>query len=237
MGRIVDFYTKGQYFKNNPTWDTADTEWKFGRLNHKVESCLENGGESVLEVGCGSGKLLSSLAKKLPNHRFQGWDISPDAKHFWEEYRQENLELNVGDILERDTGFKREVILLVDVLEHVADPLSFLERLKPRASHVVVHLPLDMNVVNVLFDKRLVSLRDSIGHIHYFTKATAEKMMSEAGYEIISSEYSNAWKDSPNLRLLGKIGKVIRSFVYLLSPTLNAKLLGGETLILVAKPK
>jgi len=237
MGRVIDFYTKGQYFKNNPTWDTADTDWKFGRLSSKLKHCLNKEGAHVLEVGCGSGKLLHKLAANMPEHHFHGWDISPDAQHFWDSYQQGNLQLNVGDYLERDADRKANVALLVDVLEHVADPLSFLEKLRNRVDYVVIHLPLDMNIVNVLFDRRLLVLRDSIGHIHYFTKALAEKMLVEAGYEIVSSDYSNAWKDSPNLRLLGRIGKVLRTVLHFISPTLNAKLLGGETLILVAKTK
>jgi hypothetical protein len=79
-------------------------------------------------------------------------------------------------------------------------------------------------------------MRDSVGHIHYYTKAVAEKMVQDAGYAIVSSEYSNAWKNSPNLSWAGKIARIFRWTLNKISPTLNAKIFGGETLILIAKP-
>lgn len=234
MSRILDFYLKGQYFKNNPTWDTADTGWKIQKLSGKIQAHLPAQKARVLEVGCGSGELLKKLAAAMPQHSFHGWDIAPDAKRFW-DHNQANLSFEVGDILESKTSEKADIILLIDVLEHLADPGTFLEKLRPKGKYVAIHLPLDMTLVNLVFDQRLVRLRDSIGHIHYFTKALAEKLLQESGYEVILSEYSHAWKDSPHLRPLGKLMRLFRWGLSKISPTLNAKLLGGETLIMVAR--
>lgn len=234
MSRILDFYLKGQYFKNNPTWDASDTDWKFHKFADKIRAHLPPKDGEILEVGCGSGALLKKLASDMPQHSFQGWDIAPDAKRFWGHDRP-NLNFEVGDILETNLSKKADIILLIDVLEHLADPGTFLEKLKGKGKLIAVHLPLDMTLVNLIFDKRLVHLRDSIGHIHYYTKAIAEKLLQESGYDVILSEYSHAWKDSPNLRPMGRIARIFRWALSQISPTLNAKLLGGETLILIAR--
>jgi SAM-dependent methyltransferase len=234
MSRTLDFYLNGQYFKNNPTWDAADTYWKMLKLYDKILAQLPSQRASVLEIGCGSGALLKKLAMDIPQHSFKGWDIAPDAKRFW-EHNQANLSFEVGDFLESKTSEKADIILLIDVLEHLADPGNFLEKLRLKGKCVIIHLPLDMTLMNLIFDQRLVHLRDSIGHIHYFTKALAEKLLRESGYEVVVSEYSNAWKDSPNLRPLGRIMRIFRWGLNKLSPTLNAKILGGETLVLVAR--
>jgi cyclopropane fatty-acyl-phospholipid synthase-like methyltransferase len=36
-------------------------------------------GIDVLDVGCGRGKALLAMAKKFPNSRFTGWDLSAEA--------------------------------------------------------------------------------------------------------------------------------------------------------------
>lgn len=236
MSRILDFYLKGQYFKNNPTWDASDTNWKFNKLADIIKSNLPSKGGEVFEVGCGSGALLKKLASEMPQHFFHGWDIAPDAKRFW-DHKHSNLDFQVGDFLDSNVGKKADLVLLIDVLEHLADPGTFLESLSGRTGLIAIHLPLDMTLVNLIFDKRLIRLRDSIGHIHYYTKAIAEKLLHESGYEVVLSEYSNAWKDSPHLTTAGRVMRIFRWTLNLMSPTLNAKLLGGETLILMARPK
>lgn len=236
MSRILDFYLKGQYFKNNPTWDASDTNWKFTKLHDELQATLPKSGGAICEVGCGSGELLKKFAQCWPEHKFMGWDIAPDAKNFW-NHKQENLNFQVGNYITDSPKIGADTILLIDVLEHLADPATFLEDLQEKCQMLVIHLPLDMTVINVLFDGRLIQLRNTIGHIHYYTKALAEKLLEESGYEVVVSKYSNAWKDSPNLRLSGKIFRFIRSIVHFFSPSWNAKLLGGESLVLVAKRK
>ncbi len=235
MSRILDFYRNGQYFKNNPTWDSTDADWKYQRFAKKIEAHLPEEQGTVWEVGCGSGALLKRLASEMPKHKFYGWDIAPEAKQFW-NHSYSNLNFEIGDVLETGMSRAADVIMLIDVLEHLADPTTFLERIRNKGKYVIIHLPLDLTVINLIFDQKLLNLRDSVGHIHYYTKSIAEKMLRESGYEVLVSEYSNAWKDSPNLRLLGRLGRVFRKVFNWFSPALNAKILGGETLILIAKP-
>jgi len=234
MSRILNFYLSGEYYRNNPTWDASDTDWKFGKLVKPLETILPQKSAQIVEIGCGSGELLKKLSSHWPEHQFKGFDIAPDAKRFW-NHQNSNLSFAVGDFLAEPPSQPADVVLLIDVLEHLADPVTFLERLSPYSKYIMVHLPLDMTVVNILFDQRILRLRDSIGHIHYFTKAIGEKLILEGGYKVLDSFYSRAWKDSPNLSSMGKALRLVRAVLSSIDADRNAKILGGETLLITAR--
>lgn len=228
-----DRYTDNEYFDKNPTWDLEDSPWKA----ELVAKLLEETGlrpATLCEIGCGAGGVLSSLRDKLPNTELSGFDIAPAAARFWEMLDGREIDFNVGDFFQISDK-EYDVILLLDVLEHVNDPFSFLERLHGRSDYYVFHIPLDLSALSVLRESPLLHVRNKVGHIHYFTKNLALSLLRESGYEIVSWRYTGAAFSSPKRTWKTRLGALPRKIAYLVNRDLGVRILGGETLLVLAR--
>ncbi|MDG4476044.1 class I SAM-dependent methyltransferase [Thiovibrio frasassiensis] len=229
-------YLTREYFEHNPTWDLADTPWK-ARI---VAAALTRNGiqpSSVCEVGCGSGGCLAELRTIYPEAELSGFDIAPDAAAFWLQYDGLNIHFEVGDAL-RESSLKCDVLLMLDVVEHLADPHDFLERLLGKANFYIFHIPLDLSAFSVYREAPLLYVRNKVGHIHYFTKELALSLLRECGYEIVDAAYTQAAFTAPSHGWKTLIAKPLRRIIYaLFGKDRGVRLIGGETLIVVAQKR
>ncbi|MBI5623382.1 MAG: methyltransferase domain-containing protein [Elusimicrobia bacterium] len=101
---------------------------RYWRCLLEIYGSLVPRSSSVLEVGCGTGALLASLAPK----RGVGLDLSPAMV---EEARKRHpgLEFRAEDIAHPSGREVFDHILLCDVIEHLPDPGAALEGLKAYA--------------------------------------------------------------------------------------------------------
>ena len=84
-----NIYTNGEYFENNPTWDVEDSPWKADIIFSMIERNKLTI-HDLVEVGCGAGGILASLAEKKTNIRtLKGYDISPQAISLAEKRKSE----------------------------------------------------------------------------------------------------------------------------------------------------
>jgi len=235
MNDINDRYLNDDYVNNNPTWDSEDSPWKA----EQVHSILSSEGvipESVCEVGCGAGKVLESLAVLYPDVSFSGYDIAPAAETFWEKVQGKNIRFTVGDFLIEDDKHY-DLLLLLDVLEHVADPHGFLVRLRPRSDYLVVHFPLDLSAFSVVREKPLLYVRRKVGHIHYFTKGLALALLDECGFDVIDCQYTGAAFNTPQAGWKTRLAQLPRRIAYALNKDVGVRLMGGETLMALVKAR
>ena len=147
-------YLGSEYLQKNPTWDVEDSPWKAGKVREILEANAVHPG-SIVDVGCGAGLVLVELKRAYPAARLAGYDIAPDAERFWASPRAQGIELTLGDFASVSHG-RYDVLLALDVLEHLQDPFAFLARLKGRAAHYVFHFPLDLSAVSVLRETPLL---------------------------------------------------------------------------------
>jgi SAM-dependent methyltransferase len=233
---VKDRYRGGDYLGENPTWDIEDSPWKAGQ----VAGILQRHGivpASVVEVGCGAGGVLAALRPFLPGARLVGYEIAADAAAFWPRHASAGIELQLGDFLAMDGG-RYDVLLLLDVLEHVADPFDFLRRLRGRAGCYVFHIPLDLSAASVLRETPLLHVRRKVGHIHYFTRGLALELLSECGYRVLEASYTGAALSGPRRSWRTALAALPRRIARrLLGPDRSARLLGGETLLVLAQPR
>jgi len=86
-------------------------------------------GERVLDVGCGKGELAYDLAERA-GAAVTGIDRNPEALRFARSrFRSERLELVEADALEWTPPAPFDVVVLSNVLEHVAARPELLRRL------------------------------------------------------------------------------------------------------------
>ncbi len=226
---LQDIYSDGTYLQNNPGWHLEEADWKALEIL-KLMEFHKFAPTSVVEVGCGAGGIISNLAKKLPNVNFEGFDIAPYLTQVWPKFADENLSLELKDFLEVDKFY--DVALLLDVFEHIPDYIGFLKRVSRNAKYFVFNIPLDMYALGIIFDYQMQT-RHLVGHLHYFSKATAIATLQECGYTVIGCSYKPyMFLGKKNTR---KILNFCRRVLYSISPDLNSKILGGSSLFLVAQ--
>lgn len=233
--KIESMYTDGSYLAKNPEWDRIDSPWKASKV-FSVLSKNKIQPSTICEIGCGSGDILVNLKKNWPLVNMTGYDISPQTSNFWTQHNdaKEGIEFYLGDFHEINK-FKYDVILMLDVFEHVRDPYSFLENSKQYASYFVFHIPLDLSAISVARGYPIINNRRKVGHLNFYTKDLALEILTDTGYTIIDWNYTGASLNSPKRSLKTRIFAWPRRLAYLLNKDLGVRLLGGETLLVLAK--
>ncbi|CAK6696860.1 class I SAM-dependent methyltransferase [Synechococcus sp. CBW1107] len=249
MTASTDRYSSGQYLAANPDWHASDAPWKA----RQVRAMLHRHGlvpSTVLEVGCGTGVMLRSLAAspELALTRFEGFDISPQAVALAQSRITPSAEgdadpadrvrIRLGDpISEPSLAPGADLLLVMDVIEHVPDYLGFLEGCRRLTPAMVIHIPLDLHVSSLLRNA-FVPTRYTIGHLHYFTFESALATLRDVGFEVIEATYTNAaaelFRHHPSLRRA--IANGPRFLLSRFSRHWAARLLGGYSLLVLCRP-
>lgn len=228
-------YTSGEYAESNPDWDASDSPWKAERVvallaDHDLSPT------SIVEIGCGAGGVLASLRSSFGRAQLTGLDIAPGLPRFWEGHRSKDIRFILGDFFALDEPCP-DLVLVLDVLEHLGNPIEFLARLKGCSRHVVFHFPLDLSAFSVLREAPLLRVRRKVGHLHYFTRGLALALLEESGFEVIEARYTGAAFTSPSRTFKTRLASLFRRLAYAVHRDVGVRLLGGETLIVLARPR
>lgn len=226
----MNIYNEGTYLKFNSNWHQEDSPYKAKLVIDLLDSLSV---KSILEVGCGAGEILKILSHRFPDIQFYGYDISADAATLRVEKESSNLSFFCSNLLESERH--ADVVLCLDVFEHIEDYMGFLRKLKSHGSYFVFNVPMDMCVMKLLTNG-LMYARKEVGHLHYFNEWSAKATLADCGYEIEVAKFSPAFLKIPprNFRQsLVVVPRVIAHF--LLGSRLACKLLGGYSLIVRAK--
>ncbi|MFL5459424.1 MAG: class I SAM-dependent methyltransferase [Gemmatimonadales bacterium] len=226
-------YTGGMYLQRNPNWHVEDSPWKASQICRMLEK-HQLKPQTVCEIGCGAGEILSVLREVLPsNVEFHGYDISPPAFELARQRSRPRLEFHQADLLERSEHF--DLVLTIDVIEHVEDVFGFLRRLQPKGTHHIFHIPLDMTVSSVLRGTPLSWARENLGHVHFFSVETATAILRDAGYTIVDYFYTagvlELGRQTPRQRLF----RIPTQLAWRFSKALTAKILSGFSVLVLAR--
>ena len=238
MKTLDNFYTDGEYLKNNPSWDSEDAPWKAGQLFElfrKSDIEIQNI-RTVSEVGCGSGEVLGNFSKLMSgkNIKYMGYDLSPDAIKIAEKNKSKytnNFEFKVMSVPDQ----KSELLICADVFEHIEDPFTFLRDIKSKSEYFIFNIPLDLSVQSMMREHVILAQRKRVGHVNYYTKNLALETLKDTGYEIMSYEYAPWYKMYPSKKLSTKISNMLRDVFMKINSELCVQYLGGASLIVLAK--
>jgi len=170
------------------------------RLNQVADTLKELEARSVLDLGCGEGKLLRRLLADRVFDRLLGMDVSHRALEVasaklrletMSERQRKRIQLVQGSLLYRDTrlnGF--DAAALVEVIEHLdAARLIALERVMfefARPRHIIITTP--NREYNALFEALPLGKFRHNDHRFEWTRAEfaawAEPVAAKFGYEL-----------------------------------------------------
>jgi cyclopropane fatty-acyl-phospholipid synthase-like methyltransferase len=227
-----DMYQSEAYAEKNPTWHEEDAPWK---ANHIRAILTDNTAkaETFADVGCGTGAILLALEQAFPSASFSGYDVSPAAHARAKPRETARTKFFLGDITTQPERF--DVLLAIDVFEHVEDYISFLKSIRGLAKSKVFHIPLDLSVQSVFRSRAIMNMRRDVGHLHYFYKDTALATLTDCGYRIIDHRYTASRLELPNQALSSQLMAAPRRLAYALHRDLAVRVLGGYSLLVLAE--
>jgi SAM-dependent methyltransferase len=231
-------YAGGEYREFNPDWHAGDSRWKADQVRGMITR-NQLAPRNVLEIGCGAGGVLASLASSGlgGETEFLGVDIAPDAIEQASSTHGDDphLVFRVGDISDVDQSF--DVVLLIDVIEHVEDYFGLLRGAREIARNLILHVPLEFTASSALRRHVLAEARTSVGHIHHFTKETCLATLRDTGFQVVDCVYTAGSLDLPAKRLRTKAASLPRRIIRTVNPDLAAHALGGFSLLILARPR
>lgn len=227
-------YTDGTYLKNNPGWGTNDAEWK-GDIIFNLLKKNNLDPKEIIEVGCGAGGILKHLSNAIGNGvKLTGYDISPQAIAMAKKLETETLHFYIEDIT-NNIQVQTDLLLIIDVLEHVDDYYKLLTDLKPKSNYFAFHIPLDVCCRSILKPHILLQQRNAVGHIHYYSKEMVLWALKDKGYRIIDWVYTKPTIDvDPPGSFKRRVKKILRNFSFSINKDLSAKLWGGYSMMILA---
>jgi len=220
-------YGDGTYLKANPDWHVGDSPWKAQQVLHMLRRHQMNPG-TVCEVGCGAGEILHRLQLQLPaDVELHGYEISPDAFRLCSTRANERLHFHFGDLTVLQVE-RFDLLLMIDVIEHVENCFGFLRALRAKAKYLIAHIPLDLTVHSLLRNIPMLN-RQALGHIHYFTRDTALALLTETGWTVLDHFYTR------NPSGERSVTSGIRKWCLHFAPDLSARMIAGFSLLVLAR--
>ncbi len=148
-------------------------------------------GARTLDVGAGGGEFVALLARQ----GFDAHGVEPDDGYAGFARQTYGVDVRTGTIDALPEGADWELVTLFHVLEHLADPVVALERLRRRLAPggtLVIEVP------NVEHLRCAPSNLFFAAHVHYFSGRTLARAAALAGLEPVSP-----WPPAraPNLRV------------------------------------
>ncbi len=170
----------------------------------------------MLDVGCGDGATTAFVQSRRSVAWAGGVEVSPDAA---ERAKGHFSEVWCGDVEKLDFHRKipassLDLILCLDVLEHLVDPWTVVKRLSvliAPGGRLIISVP---NIRNWKFIAKLLfrgqfrygdaGLLDRT-HLRFFVKETAEELAVAGGIPLLWSGNAHPWRPNDMRALLSRM--------------------------------
>ncbi|TNE88273.1 MAG: class I SAM-dependent methyltransferase [Deltaproteobacteria bacterium] len=234
---MSELYTSGAYADANPDWHDGGAPHKAEALARMLLAHAVHPAK-VVDVGCGAGLVLRCLHDILrpmgwATTRWEGWDIAPEAIRRASARAAERLGFFEGDWL--NTSDTADLVLCIDVFEHLHEPEAFLKELCTKTTgHALFRVPLDASLLNQLRPGHLDALERQYGHLHHYHRHAALALLEEAGFRVIDTAYHRV---PPQItRRRGRLSDGLRKRLFARWPDRTVRVLGGYSLVVLCEP-
>jgi SAM-dependent methyltransferase len=227
-------YRDGTYLERNPTWHAEESPFKVRQIVRMLKK-QNLAPKSVCDVGCGAGHVLAELQQHLPKDcACWGYDVSQTALEMCSTRGNANLHFGLRDIRTEEGDAFFDLLLMLDVFEHVEDYIGLVRDVRKKAKYKLFHIPLDLSIQAVARRNGLLRRRDDHAHLHYFTKETALRTLTDVGYRLVDYFYTPRCIELGD-RLIQRVARLPRQVSFAISEDLTVRTLGGYSLLVLAE--
>ena len=141
---------------------------------------------SVLDIGCGDGFVLQSLAGNFPSAFFTGIDIALTDEIITQitERARDCKNISLYRQMPPQSNKKPDLILLLDVLEHIADETDFLNSL-----HAFIHNESRIIITVPAFQQLFTEHDRHLKHFRRYNRRQLLEILEKSGFEVLTSGY------------------------------------------------
>lgn len=128
--------------------------------------------QSLVELGCGDGRLLREVRQQWPAMRLAGIDLS-EAQIEANRERDSSIEWRAADLqqsLAQSDSF--DVVVAAEIIEHLDDPSAFLRNARA----------LGRNLILTTQSGPIGETERRVGHTRHFTAAAMRSLLDETGW-------------------------------------------------------
>jgi SAM-dependent methyltransferase len=251
---VNNLYVKGEYIHNTPLLHEESSPWKLSKIIPLVRSLFQHGyGKAevnILDIGGGAGVILKELSTYIKTN-FQTkvnkyvLDLSPQMLEAQKKKNTDIIRALNEDIRHTSIGDKEiDLVLLIDVLEHIPEPTQALEEIRRIADYLILKVPLEDSIFHGTWNflnrgKPRRYDRDVYGHINLYNLRRLISQIKEHAGVILDYHLSLTINrpDAQHAPTKAKIGSQLKDSlalpVYLLSPRLCSAVFGASAFILV----
>lgn len=169
------------------------------RYDYLAESKLLCQGIKTLDVGCSLGALPAYLSHSGA-HAY-GIEVSPYAEEGRRLFGLSTIHEQPVESYDRESGF--DIVTLCDVLEHLADPVLALNRIRELMSDSGVLL---IEVPDLFRPHKSVMTFFSNVHVSTFSRTSIVNLLGRCGFSVTDLGYGGFCK---NMRILARKGPVV----------------------------
>jgi 2-polyprenyl-3-methyl-5-hydroxy-6-metoxy-1,4-benzoquinol methylase len=152
----------------------------------------------ILEVGCGEGYVLAELQRARIDAELIGVDLSASAIEAARRRVAPPAELYIGDA--RDvracfSGRRPELVMVLEVLEHLKEPEAMLDDLAALTTcHVLLSVPREplFRAMNMLRLKNVSRLGNDPEHINHWNARGFVQMVAQH-FDVVATAHPFPW--------------------------------------------
>jgi ubiquinone/menaquinone biosynthesis C-methylase UbiE len=251
---ISDLYLSDEYINKNPSLHEEESDWKISKIVPLVDRFIEHNNKdeiNLLDVGGGTGLILYAVSNYFETRHSIGvnryaLDLSPGMLEIQKE-RNPDLRKALNEDIRKTSLSNKEIdlALLIDVLEHVPNPIEALEELRRISSFSILNVPLENSL-----DRRIWNFLKSgeprkydietYGHINFYTFGKIKRQIEKHTGRVLDFYFTNKfhyWRNRKHYKEKTKLIRRLRNFialhVYSLSPRLCSILFHDSVVLLV----
>jgi len=191
-------YNNQDYATKHEGWHFEDTEAKIKDISlfsNALVSRIKKDDITIADIGTGMGGVLNGFVKQVTKHsgkQVEGiaFEISEFAVSKGKQMFPE-LKWNNRELLETDGPY--DVVMFIDVLEHLENPWQLLRMTAKISRYMLIRQPLLDNYSNYRTDN-YKSHRDTWGHIAFFNYRSFIDMAIATGWNKCDVKLVAPWE-------------------------------------------
>jgi 2-polyprenyl-3-methyl-5-hydroxy-6-metoxy-1,4-benzoquinol methylase len=181
------------------------SERYYSTARHDVLRFVEEAPGRVLEIGCGTGSTMAVLRSQRVPSQSIGVELDPAAAASAREVFDTVIEgaVEAADFEALIAPGTLDLVLCLDVLEHLVDPWQVVRRVTPLirpGGRLILSVP---NIRNWKFIKRLLFKGDfhytdsgvlDRTHLRFFVRQTASALATSGGLHLVAAHDARAYE-------------------------------------------
>lgn len=196
-----EFYSTKYKAFNNSALEVQEADREFHDAHRediarRIESLLGRplAGVSILDIGCGWGQTMRYLASR--GAICSGFDPAPEAVAYVQSCGLEGVQAGM-ERMDVFTGRRFDVVMLMNVLEHLSDPVTVVQEIQRNVLKdgglLIVEVPNEFNAFQVA-GQELHRLSQwwvaPPAHLNYFSASTLKRLLDASGFTVSHLESS-----------------------------------------------